>query len=249
MDARARRWIGSLGAVTAAIVLPFGYLGAVGLRNESRLADHGAILCAPVTARQISGDRIAERQVRYAFTIDGRTYRGSDETGRADLWQTVSLDAWERASTEGCVDVVYLPEDPRVSRPALGSATDPPVGNKIAALAMCGIALGLYGAATWGIAAVARTRRWRIAGADADGVDLVADGERRRVRLADVRGATHLVRPAARIHPPWRFESDVVRLHTAGGETLVVAPDADGDFAGLLASLHRRGALRVKRSS
>jgi len=93
--------------------------------------------------------------VRYAFQVGGQTYMYKDETGRTDLWATISQDAWEVARQKRTVAVAYLPSDPwvnhAVARPSDG------LFDKIAGLVM-GL-LCMLPALLWGVSAFRRSRR------------------------------------------------------------------------------------------
>lgn len=99
----------------AAIVV----MGAMGIVNEGAL-DEGALpAVARVTDTRImtstnSGDSY---ELRYAFEVGGQTYTYRDETGREDLWASLTHEGWVRARTAGTVNILYLPSDPWVSQP------------------------------------------------------------------------------------------------------------------------------------
>jgi hypothetical protein len=248
LSSRQRKWLCSLGVITAAIVIPVGYLGVSGLRNEARLRQSGQTTCAEVTERQIIHGRRVEYQVKYRFQIGGVAFRGSDETGRADLWASVPLQEWNRSLAAGCVDVVYLADDPTVSRPARAEATNDPVGNKIAAMFLYALALALFAAAARGITKAARTRVWQLVGVDADGWEVVCDEERRWIRPGDVRRARLVMLPRALVHPPWRFETDVLNLLMKEGNAVVIAAPESSALGHVLEQLQARGVLKKTRA-
>lgn len=85
--------------------------------NDGTLAKGAVTVEARVTEiRSVSSRRRGDSyQVRYAFQASGQTYTYRDETGRADLWTTISQKAWEVARQKGKVEVAYLPADPWVN--------------------------------------------------------------------------------------------------------------------------------------
>lgn len=94
-------------------------VGGMGIVNEGAL-DEGALpAVARVTETRImtstkSGDSF---ELRYAFEVNGRTYTYRDETGREDLWASVTHEAWVGARNTGTIAILYLPTDPWVSQP------------------------------------------------------------------------------------------------------------------------------------
>lgn len=94
-------------------------VGAMGIVNEGALGDGALPAQARVTDTRImtstkSGDSF---ELRYAFDVDGQTYTYRDETGREDLWASVTHEAWVDARNTGSVHILYLPSDPWVSQP------------------------------------------------------------------------------------------------------------------------------------
>lgn len=233
--------------MTAAIVSPIGYLGTVGLLNELKLGSDGRTTCAQVTERQVVRGRSVEYQVKYRFQIGGAFYRAQDETGRSDLWVSVPAEEWNRSLAVGCVEVLFLPDNPHVNRPEAAEATNPPVGNKVAALVLCAMTLGLFAAAARGIVRVARTRVWDLVAADDDGWELSSDEGRMRIRPGDVRRAQLILLPRAAVHPPWRFGSDVLELRMKQGGAVVVALGGGSQSFPMVEELLRRGVLRKAR--
>jgi hypothetical protein len=139
------------------------WLGVMGVRNELALRNHAAVADAKVTDasisdRQRNGVTVStDYEVRYAFQVPGRseTFTAADETGRSDLWATLTNKAdWEHVRAAGTLQVVYLPADPHVNRPVLAGAA--PLGDAFAGLGL-GAALGLTGL----IGAIVLVRRMR----------------------------------------------------------------------------------------
>ncbi len=244
MTPRSLGWMLGLAVITAAIVVPIGYLGTVGLLNESKLAGSGRTTCARITERQVVQGRSIEYQVKYRFLIGETHYQAQDETGRNDLWVPVPAKEWNRSLATGCVEVLYLPDDPHVNRPVAAPATGPPVGNKVAALVLCTMTLGFFAAAAAGIVGVARTRVWQLVAAENDGWVLSSDDGQMRIRAGDVLRAKLIPLPKAALHPPWRFGSDVVKLSMKHGGTVVVALRGGSPGSPLLQELQRTGVLR-----
>jgi hypothetical protein len=58
----------------------------------------------------------------------------------------------------------------------------------------------------------------------------------------------YLALPKAKVHPPWRFPTDVLRLRLASGDTYVVSADAT-TMTTALDALRSRGVLKRKRAS
>ncbi len=85
--------------------------------NDGTLAKGAVTVEARVTEiRSVTSRRSGDAyQVRYAFQAGGRTYTYRDETGRTDLWATISQQAWEAARLKGAVEIAYLPADPWVN--------------------------------------------------------------------------------------------------------------------------------------
>lgn len=126
-------------------------VGAMGIVNEGAL-DEGALPArARVTDTRImtsteSGDSF---ELRYAFEVDGRTYTHRDETGREDLWASLTHEGWVSARTAGTVDILYLPSDPWVSQPvarASDGVFDKAAGMCVGVFCMAPAFLGVLGA-------------------------------------------------------------------------------------------------------
>ena len=91
-------------------------------------------------------------QVRYAFQVGPQTYTYKDETGRADLWATISQDAWEVARRKGVIEVAYLPTDPWVNH-AVARSSDGLFGQ------IAGLVVGLLcmlPGLLWAVSAIRR---------------------------------------------------------------------------------------------
>lgn len=116
-------------------------LGAREIVRDARLGASAARATARVTAAGTRRTRAGtEHQVRYAFEVDGRTYRFGDATGRDDLWADVPADEWAEVRARRAIDVRYAPGDPSINAPA--SAT-PRTGDHVAGLVL-GAALALF---------------------------------------------------------------------------------------------------------
>lgn len=87
------------------------------MMNDGMLAKGAVTIEARVTEiRSVTSRKSGDSyQVRYAFQTGGQTYTYRDETGRADLWATISQKAWEVARQKGTVEVAYLPAAPWVN--------------------------------------------------------------------------------------------------------------------------------------
>ena len=130
----ARLWRGP-GWVRLLVAVPLALSGAAlvnlswgELRRHALLARHGT----PVTAEVIDwrtsvpprGDRTYD--LRYRFRVPGRDgwfeMTDAPEFGfarRARIWATVPHATWERTRADPRLDVVYVPSDPTVNRPAI----------------------------------------------------------------------------------------------------------------------------------
>ena len=86
--------------------------------NDATLAKGAVTVEAYATEMRVMTSRRSgdSHQVRYAFQAGGQRYTYRDETGRTDLWATISPEAWEVARQKGTVEVEYLPGDPWVNR-------------------------------------------------------------------------------------------------------------------------------------
>lgn len=249
LDRSRRRWLLALGVVALVTVSPLSVLSVRGLLTAGALEERGRTVCAEITNQGITRGRHTTHDLKYRFQIEGVWYQHSDETGRTDLWASVAEDAWYRSLERGCVDVVYLPDAPGVNRPVYTDRIDDPVGNKIAGLGLCALLLGLCGAAALGIVRTARTRLWRVIAADAKEWIVESNGERRKIAPDDVRRAVLVFVPDAIVSPPWRFESDVLRLRLASTDRLVLVADRDDPSIALVVShLDARGVLKRKRA-
>jgi hypothetical protein len=244
---QARRWTWGLGIAASIIAVPIGTLGVLGLVREHALAGEVGHVCAELTAAEERHSRgRTEYLVKYQLVRDGVVYRRSDETGRTDLWADVTPDDWRRAGASGCVDVVFVPDDPATNRPARVSAANDPRANEIAALALAGLTLGLFAIAAWRIRVVARTRVWRLLAFE-DGVWTVgAEGDEREIR--EVVRARLITLPRSRVHVPWRFATDVLELRLKDGSRVVVTASKEEVLTRAVAALDTRGALKRERA-
>lgn len=126
-------------------------VGALGIVNEGALDEGAVTATARVTDTRImtstkSGDSF---ELRYAFEVDGRTYTYRDETGREDLWASLTHEGWIRARTTGTVDILYLPSDPWVSQPvarASNGVFDKAAGMCVGVVCMAPAFLWIFGA-------------------------------------------------------------------------------------------------------
>jgi len=112
----------------------------------------------PVEARVTETRKVISRkagesyQVRYAFQVGTQTYSYKDETGRTDLWSTISQDAWVIARRTGVIEVTYLPTDPWVNH-AVARSSDGLFGN------IAGLIVGLLcmvPGLLWAVSAIRR---------------------------------------------------------------------------------------------
>lgn len=242
-----RGWLWGLALMALFITVPVGYLGVTGLHNERRLAESAARTCAEVTGHRIMASaRRRQFELQYAFSVGRQRYTHSDETGRKGLWADVPPEDWHAARDRGCVEVLYLAEDPEVNRPARASLVNSPVGNKLAALFLCALTLGLCGGAARGILRVAR--------AELHGFELVApdswvlrsaSGER-RIATASITRAVLLLLPPARMHPPWRFDTDVLKVRLDTGEELLIEAPPGPTTSAATSALEATGHLTWK---
>ena len=95
------------------------WFGGKAFMQQKRLKEYGVRVVATVTdARSLPDGQRESFDVRYAFQVPDRagTFTLSDVNG-ANLWATTDgQPEWELARATGHVDVLYLPEDPRVNR-------------------------------------------------------------------------------------------------------------------------------------
>ena len=123
-----------------------GTLATGSVKVEARVTE-----IRSVTSRK-SGDSY---QVRYAFQVGGQKYTYKDETGRTDLWATISQKAWEVARQKGIVEVEYLPADPWVNH-AVARPSDRLFGQ------IAGLVVGLIcmlPAILWAVSAIRKSGR------------------------------------------------------------------------------------------
>ncbi|MEW5959589.1 MAG: tetratricopeptide repeat protein [Chloroflexota bacterium] len=118
---------------------PCSILGGLGVFNELALQQQGKIVEARVLEHRIQ--RIANGaqvyQVRYQFSLDGKTwYSYADETGREDLWASVSKSDWDTAWSTKRLKVLYLPRQPEVNRPLNVSEHVSLLGDPLMAIAL-----------------------------------------------------------------------------------------------------------------
>ncbi len=245
-----RNWLWGLLALASVITLPLGYLALRGMVNESRLARSTTTTCAEIVQRHTAArGRRRQFEVRYAFEVGGQRYTHGDETGRDELWADVPEGDWQRSRETGCVDVVYLADDPSVNRPQRSTWVNDPMGNKIAALFLCALTLLLCGAGARGILKVANARLYTLDATEADRWWLLSAEGERALLLSDVARALLIQLPRARLHPPWRFDTDILCVRLLSGEEIMIEapPGARTDAA--LAWLETHRPLRRKRAS
>jgi uncharacterized protein DUF3592 len=125
--------------------------------NDSALATGAVTIEARVTEMRVMTSRRSGEsyEVRYAFQAGGQTYTYKDETGRTNLWATISQKAWEAARQKRTVEVAYLPADPWVNH-AVARPSDRLFGY------IAGLVVGLIcmlPALLWGVSAFRRSRR------------------------------------------------------------------------------------------
>lgn len=125
--------------------------------NDCTLAKGAVTVEARVTETRLvtsrkSGD---SHQVRYAFQVEGQRYTYKDETGRTDLWASISQKAWEVARQKGTVEVAYLPANPWANH-AVAQPSDRLFGQ------IAGLIVGLIcmvPAILWAASALRKSRR------------------------------------------------------------------------------------------
>lgn len=104
------------------IGLAFILLSIPSVRNELRLREESVVTEAQVVEWRVMVNRRQHRsyEVRYQFYApeQGAWYSAADETGRDNLWATLPEEEWNVATNQGRLQVVYLPSNPRVNRPA-----------------------------------------------------------------------------------------------------------------------------------
>ena len=124
----------------------FGGMAAV---NASSLQSQGKVVDATVTKSQTSDQNASEIQYQFRVGTAGAAYSHSDETGRRNLWETVSVMPAGKT-----VQVRYLPSNPWVNRAV--SDTSNPVESAFVALGV-GVLLVVVGL----FLLIADIRAWR----------------------------------------------------------------------------------------
>ena len=133
--------------------IPFGIalvvFGAASALNASSLQSRGKVAEATITQSQTSEQNAYE--IKYEFRLgNGPTvYSHSDELGRQNLWDTVSVKP-----TGTTVQVRYLPSDPWVNR----AVTDP---SKPVESALTAVGAGVFIAGMGLLLLVSDIRAWR----------------------------------------------------------------------------------------
>jgi len=94
------------------------YTAVVEMVHSEALGEGAVTTSARVTDTRImtSRKRGESYEVRFAFDVGGRTYTFRDATGREDLWESVTQEAWNSARSTNTIDVAYMPNDPWVNR-------------------------------------------------------------------------------------------------------------------------------------
>jgi hypothetical protein len=115
-----RRGLLVLGIVLLAAGVGVTMLGIVEVQHMLRLRSASTHARATVTDDRISTSSKSgsRHQVRYRFSVKGRSYTFGDATGRKNLWASVEYHAWQKARESGHVDVVYDADHPSVNKPA-----------------------------------------------------------------------------------------------------------------------------------
>lgn len=112
-------WITACGMLAFGLaMLIYGVQAAV---NERILRDAPTEIEAEVTETRITFSEKTGRghEVKYRFTLPGQTgtFTRSDETGRRDLWSTLTEEAYGRAERARKLKVVYSPANPWINHP------------------------------------------------------------------------------------------------------------------------------------
>lgn len=153
--------LGTCAAGTIAGIVAMRFATQV-YENHERLETRGVQVTARVTdARQMETMHELQFEVRYAFEVPDRpgTFTLRDETGRENLWATTDGQAaWEDAQRAGQVQVLYLPDDPRINR--LVTRRGHPLGDP-AAVFVLGLLLLGASLAVGGLEASGRGWLWR----------------------------------------------------------------------------------------
>jgi len=108
------------------------YVAIAGLMGSASLGAGAVVVEARVTgARTVTHPkRDKTYEVQYAFDVGKQTYTYRDPTGRANLWASLTREAWDAARAKGTTPVSYLPSEPWTNR-AVHAASDPVEGNVI----------------------------------------------------------------------------------------------------------------------
>jgi hypothetical protein len=140
MRAEKRVVVLSVLGVLAGGVLSF--VGTAELIGEHDLESKGTTVQARVTDARIMQGSGESFELRYAFTVAGRTetFTGEDELGRTNLWATIDdRTQWQAALDTQSIAVLYLPRNPRVNRVIRRHGA--PVGDSATVL-LFGLVLG-----------------------------------------------------------------------------------------------------------
>lgn len=124
---------------------PLALMSGLAIDDELRLRREGVEAVARVMSMRA-------RYVRYELDVPGvGTFTHRDRSGREELWAAVAPGAIREAEA-GRVRVLYLPDDPRVSRPVEAAPGVSPLGDPLAALLFLGLPLHVAAALLWGLA-------------------------------------------------------------------------------------------------
>jgi hypothetical protein len=107
--------------------------GGISIQNRRSLLKNGVFTTATVTDIRVDTDEEAGYDIRYSFRVgDNATrYSLSDETGRRDLWYPPTEEEWDTIQQTNEIEILYLPENPWINRPADGAGMGDPIGGLI----------------------------------------------------------------------------------------------------------------------
>jgi hypothetical protein len=149
-DERRKRAIWGLLVIVVCLVGSSN--GVLDVAHELALQDRGQVASAVVTDTAIKYRYIAflAYRLQYRFQIEGRQFwhdgsvlrnvyslmQKQDRTP-SEYWADTTQEDWERGSRSKRIDVLYLPDDPWISRPV--AASDLPIGPLVASILQTGL--------------------------------------------------------------------------------------------------------------
>jgi hypothetical protein len=120
--------------------LAMASLGVKSLYNDLDLGEAHAVIDAVVTDTRVdfSAKTGISYDVKYEFALPGSAERftRADETGRKDLWSSVTAEQWARLERDKKLSVRYHPSNPWINRPVETGAA--PVWDALTMIVLLG---------------------------------------------------------------------------------------------------------------